>query len=122
MEAGLAMERSGRLYRLDFSAIASEGQEREIHVAAAGIWEQRDDLYSLDFAPGAGEDGAGLIALGHHALGLTAIDGRGRLLWRLGPRDANAHPGRTWREHQRRWTADLCRRSWNGNRLRWVNR
>jgi hypothetical protein len=53
-----------------------------------GIWEQRDDLYSLDYAPHAGSDGSGLIALGHHSRGLTALDARGQLLWRLGPQDS----------------------------------
>lgn len=93
--AGLALERSGRLYRLDFSGGANwQFAPQSIEVAAVGIWEQRDDLYSLDYAPG--EQRGGLIALGHHALGLTALDGRGQLLWRLGPREGVAAARRTW--------------------------
>lgn len=93
---GLAMERAGRLYRLDFGRAPDEEQGERLEVAAVGIWEQRDDLYSLDFAPEAGEERHGLIALGHHALGLTALDGRGQLLWRLGPREGVTAAGRTW--------------------------
>ncbi|MGE5603112.1 MAG: hypothetical protein ACM30E_08675, partial [Nitrososphaerales archaeon] len=102
---GLAMERAGRLFRLDFDRLSPEepaDQDRcGMQIAAVGIWEQRDDLYSLDFAPNAGHDRNGLIALGHHALGLTALDGRGHLLWQLGPREGSPSAGlvasgRTW--------------------------
>lgn len=93
LQAGLAMERAGRLYRLRFEPEA-ERSDAGLRVAAVGIWEQRDDLYSLDYAPQVGEDG--LIALGHHALGLTALDGRGQLLWRLGPREGLDAARRTW--------------------------
>jgi hypothetical protein len=85
LDAGLAMERAGRLYRLDFEQATEEVHGEPLQVAAYGIWEQRDDLYSLDFAPHGGGDGGGLITIGHHNLGLTALDGRGQLLWRLGP-------------------------------------
>jgi hypothetical protein len=94
LAAGLAMERAGRLFSLKFESSESETSDGLMRVAAVGIWEQQDDLYSLDFAPAAGE--AGLIALGHHALGLTALDARGQLLWRLGPREGLGGPRRTW--------------------------
>ena len=94
VDAGLAMERAGRLFQLKFQPEAGDAPGGLMRVAATGIWEQRDDLYSLDFAPQAGEDG--LIALGHHALGLTALDGRGQLLWRLGPREGLGTARRTW--------------------------
>jgi hypothetical protein len=94
LAAGLAMERAGRLFRLKFERSESEPGGGLMRVAAVGIWEQRDDLYSLDFAPAAGE--GGLIALGHHALGLTALDACGQLLWRLGPREGLGAPRRTW--------------------------
>jgi hypothetical protein len=96
--AGLAMERAGRLFRLKIEAAEPAPPDAmapaPLRVAAVGIWEQRDDLYSLDFAPQAGD--GGLIALGHHALGLTALDGRGQLLWRLGPREGLGLARRTW--------------------------
>ena len=107
-EAGLAMERAGRLYRLDFKQVPAEQRTEPLAVAAVGIWEQRDDLYSLDFAPHAGGEGSGLIALGHHALGLTALDGRGQLLWRLGPREGLG-PG--FPEHETKTGISLSRRS-----------
>jgi hypothetical protein len=94
LDAGLAMERAGRLFQLKFQPEAGEVPGGLMRVAATGIWEQRDDLYSLDYAPEAGEEG--LIALGHHALGLTALDGRGQLLWRLGPREGLGGQRRTW--------------------------
>jgi hypothetical protein len=95
LRAGLAMERAGRLYRLDFGQEAPAGRAGRVPGTAVGIWEQEDDLYSLDFMPRTGDDN-GLIALGHHAQGLTALDARGRLLWRLGPHDAPDTKGRTW--------------------------
>ena len=76
-----------------------------MQVTAVDIWEQRDDLYSLDYAPAAGEQG--LIALGHHALGLTALDGRGQLLWRLGPRDGLTGEGRHPSAGSRTWHATI---------------
>jgi hypothetical protein len=94
LDAGLAMERAGRLFRLNIEGDPDEPQGSAMRVAAVDIWEQQDDLYSLDFAPHAGE--SGLIALGHHALGLTALDGRGQLLWRLGPREGLGATRRTW--------------------------
>lgn len=94
LDAGLAMERAGRLFRLNFEPVEAEQPAAALRVAALDIWEQRDDLYSLDYAPGVGDEG--LIALGHHALGLTALDGRGQLLWRLGPREGLGAPRRTW--------------------------
>lgn len=94
LDAGLAMERAGRLFQLKFQPEPEAAAGGLMRVAATGIWEQRDDLYSLDFAPQAGEDG--LIALGHHALGLTVLDGRGQLLWRLGPREGLGTARRTW--------------------------
>jgi hypothetical protein len=96
LDAGLAMERAGRLFRLDFKRVPAEEPGDRMQIAAVGIWEQRDDLYSLDFAPHVGDERSGLIALGHHALGLTALDGRGQLLWRLGPREGIVASGRTW--------------------------
>ncbi len=97
-DAGLAMERAGRLFRLKIEPLNDADEDASaampLRVAAVGIWEQRDDLYSLDFAPGVGD--GGLIALGHHALGLTALDGRGQLLWRLGPREGLGMARRTW--------------------------
>jgi hypothetical protein len=94
LDAGLAMERAGRLFRLNIEGEAGETRGATMRVAAVDIWEQRDDLYSLDYAPHAGA--SGLIALGHHALGLTALDGRGQLLWRLGPREGLGATRRTW--------------------------
>ncbi len=96
LDAGIALERAGRLYRLDFRREASDNPHDQLRVAAVGIWEQQDDLYSLDFAPQAGAEREGLIALGHHALGLTLLDGRGQLLWRLGPQEGTAGARRTW--------------------------
>jgi hypothetical protein len=97
-DAGLAMERAGRLFRLKIEQVDAAGEDvpaaLPLRVAAVGIWEQRDDLYSLDYLPEAGE--GGLIALGHHSLGLTALDGRGQLLWRLGPREGLGMARRTW--------------------------
>ncbi len=103
---GLAMERAGRLLRLEFEQEA-EAQDSALRLAAVGIWDQRDDLYSLDYAPEAGD--GGLIALGHHSLGLTALDGRGRLLWRLGPTDHES--GRLEVAHKRMGPAS-GRRTW----------
>jgi hypothetical protein len=94
LDEGLALERAGRLLRLRFEP--RPAPDAPVLAATLGIWEQRDDLYSLDFAPGAGNEGAGLIALGHHAAGLTALDGRGQLLWRLGPREGLGGAPRTW--------------------------
>lgn len=87
LDVGLALERAGRLYRLEFEQPHDDEGGQRLQVASTGIWEQRDDLYSLAFAPRGGEDGAGLIALGHHVLGVTALDARGRLLWQLGPHE-----------------------------------
>jgi hypothetical protein len=86
---GLAIERSGQLYRLDFTnGHAAAGAQAGVEE----IWAEPNDLYSLGFAPG-----AGLVALGHLGPALTVLDlCEGRLRWRWHPHDGTQTVGRSW--------------------------
>lgn len=94
----LAVERTGRLYRLD--PLADEAGEPDNALPGAWtpdpIWAECNDLYSLAAQAGNGGNGESLVALGHVGPALTMLDATGRLRWRCHPEDATATGGRTW--------------------------
>jgi hypothetical protein len=89
LRAGLAVERTGRLHRLDFSNGHTDGRG-DVSARATGLHWEPNDLYSLDFAPQRAR-----VALGHLGPDVTLLDAAGQALWRRRPGETESG-GRGW--------------------------
>jgi len=86
-----ALERTGRLHRLDPLHGDADG---DVTWTPEALWTADNDLYGLA-AAAAGQE-RGLVALGHLGAGLTVLDRDGELRWRCGAGDGESPCGRTW--------------------------
>jgi hypothetical protein len=91
LAAGLAVERTGRVHRLEFSNGHGDGDGRNhVSARAIGLHAEPNDLYSLAFAHGHGR-----VALGHLGPDVTLLDAEGTTLWRCPPGESDSG-GRGW--------------------------
>ncbi len=82
-----ALERTGRLHRLD----PLQGDEPgDVTWTPETLWAADNDLYALALAD------SGPVALGHLGAGQTVLDADGGVRWRCGAEDGESPGGRTW--------------------------
>ncbi len=82
-----ALERTGRLHRLDPLHGDADG---DVTWTPETLRVADNDLYALALAD------SGLVALGHLGAGLTVLDRNGELRWRCDAGDDESPGGRTW--------------------------
>lgn len=80
MRVGVAAQRSGEIFRLEFIP-----EQSSLDVNIARIWHAQADINSLSMT-----DCSELIALGHYSSAITLLDQKGEVRWR------SATKGRTW--------------------------
>lgn len=88
MAAGLAVQRTGEIYRLEF---IPDGEAVRVRWPDEPCRSEPSDVHSIAF-----NAKAGVIAIGHLGPALTVLDGHGDQRWRQHPSDHTPTGGKTW--------------------------